>query len=117
MIKTNAGKIAFVVALAFASTGAFAKLPPPSEEAKVKAEEAKVKAAETAKVEGELLAKSQDRVAEKYIKEQKAKGITVKPTPIVAPPPPPAVAAAPAAPAAAAVPAAVAPAPAAAPKK
>ena len=63
-------------------------MPAPSEEAKAKAEEAKVKAAETAKTEGELLGKSQDRVAEKYIKEQKAKGVVVKPTPILPPAPP-----------------------------
>lgn len=106
MIKMKTGTMAFMLALALASTGAFAKLPPPSEEAKVKAEEAKLKAAEAAKMEGELLAKSQDRVAERYIKEQRAKGITVKPTPIVAPPPPAVAAAAAPAPAAAAAPAA-----------
>lgn len=78
-----------------------AKLPPPTEEQKAKAEEVKAKAAETAKKDTELLGKSQDKVAERYIKEQKAKGIIVKPTPIA---PPPAVAPAPA-PAAAAAPA------------
>ena len=81
-------KFALILALTVASAGAWAKLPVPSEEAKAKAEEAKVKAAETAKTEGELLGKSQDRVAEKYIKEQKAKGIIVKPTPIPPPAPP-----------------------------
>lgn len=85
-------KFALILALTVASAGAWAKLPAPSEEAKLKAEEAKVKAAETAKAEGELLGKTQDRVAEKYIKEQKAKGVVVKPTPI----PPPAPQAAPA---------------------
>jgi len=85
-------RFALILALTVASAGAWAKLPPPSEEAKLKAEEAKVKAAETAKTEAEQLAKAQDRVAEAYIKEQKAKGIIVKPTPI-APPAPPAVAA------------------------
>ena len=98
-------KFALILALTVASAGAWAKLPPPSEEAKAKAEEAKLKAAETAKMEAELLGKSQDRVAERYIKEQKAKGITVKPTPIPPPPAAPAVAAAPAAPAPAAAPA------------
>lgn len=78
-----------------------AKLPPPTEEQKAKAEETKAKAAETAKKDAELLGKAQDKVAERYIKEQKAKGIIVKPTPIV---PPPAAAPAPA-PAAAAAPA------------
>jgi hypothetical protein len=38
-----------------------------------------VKADEAAKKDGELLAKAQDRVAGRYIKEQKAKGKNVKP--------------------------------------
>ncbi len=100
-------KFALILALTVASAGAWAKLPPPSEEAKAKAEEAKAKAAETAKLEAEQLANAQNRVAEAFIRQQKAKGITVKPTPI-APPAPPA-AAVPAAPVAAA-PAAPAPA-------
>ena len=100
-------KFALILALTVASAGAWAKLPPPSEEAKAKAEEAKVKAAETAKAEAEQLANAQNRVAEAFIQQQKAKGITVKPTPIVPPAPP--AAAAPAAPVAAA-PAAPAPA-------
>ena len=95
-------KIALFFALTVAATTAMAKLPPLNDEQKAKAEEAKAAAAEKAKVEAELLGKAQDRVAEKYIKEQKAKGVIVKPTPI-APPAPPA-AAAPAAPAAAAAP-------------
>ena len=97
-------KFALILALTVASAGAWAKLPPPSEEAQAKAAEAKVKAAETAKLDGEQLGKAQDRVAEKYISEQKAKGVIVKPTPIVAPAPPVAAtpAPAPAAPAAAA---------------
>lgn len=106
-------KFALILALTVASAGAWAKLPPPSEEAKAKAEEAKVKAAETAKLEAEQLANAQNRVAEAFIKQQKAKGIIVKPTPIAPPPPP--VAAAPAATAtpAVAAPATAAPAPAA----
>lgn len=103
-------KFALILALTVASAGAWAKLPAPSEEAKLKAEEAKVKAAETAKADGELLGKTQDRVAEKYIKEQKAKGVIVKPTPIPPPAPP---AAAPATAPVAAAPAAAAAAPAA----
>lgn len=102
-------KFALILALTVASAGAWAKLPPPSEEAKAKAEEAKVKAAETAKLEAEQLANAQNRVAEAFIRQQKAKGIIVTPTPIVPPAPPPA-----AAPAAA--PVAAAPAPAAAAK-
>lgn len=69
--------------IALAGGSAWAKLPPPTEEQKVKAEEAKAKAAEAAKKEAELLSKAQDRVAERYIREQQAKkGVTVKPTPI-----------------------------------
>jgi len=85
--------------LAFLSSGlAYAKLPPPTEEQKAKAEEVKAKAAEADKKAAEQLANVQDRVAEHYIKDMKAKGIVVKPTPI----PPPAPAAAPVAPAASA---------------
>ena len=75
--------------LGAAHATAYAKLPPPpSEEQKAKAEEAKAKAAAAAKLEGEQLTKAQDGVAQRYIKEQKAKGVTVKPTPIAAAPAP-----------------------------
>jgi hypothetical protein len=74
---------------------AWAKLPPPSEEAKAKLEETKAKAAETAKKDAEALGKSQDQVAERYIKLMKEKGVEVKPTPIAAPVPAPATPAAP----------------------
>jgi len=100
-MKTKPSKFALILALTVASAGAWAKLPPPSEEAKAKAEEAKVKAAETAKLEAEQLANAQNRIAEAFIKQQKAKGIIVTPTPI-APPAPPAAAPAPTAPAPAA---------------
>ena len=111
-------KFALVLALTVAMSGAWAKLPAPSEEAQAKAAEAKVKAAENAKMESELLGKTQDRVAQKYIGDQKAKGVIVKPTPIAPPAPPAAVppaatAGAAAAPAPAAPVAAPAPAPAA----
>ena len=105
-------KAMIITALCAVTTGAvYAKLPTPqlTDEQKAKAEEAKAKAAEVAKKDGDLLTKSQDRVADRYIKEQKAKGKIVKPTPI-------AVAAAPAAAAPAAKPAA-APAPATPAKK
>lgn len=97
-------RYALLVVLATLSFGALAKLPPPTDEQKAKAEEAKAAAAEKAKLEAEQLAKAQDRVADKYIKEQKAKGVIVKPTPIAppAPPTPPAAAPTPAAPAPAA---------------
>jgi hypothetical protein len=80
-------KAMIIAVLCAATTGAVhAKLPAPqlTEEQKAKVEEAKAKAAEAAKKEGEQLAKAQDRVADRYIKAQKAKGITVKPTPIAA---------------------------------
>lgn len=75
--------LALLAALAFGA--AQAKLPPPSEEAKAKAEEAKAKAAEAAKKGAELLGKAQDRVAERYFREQKAKGVAAKPTPAAMP--------------------------------
>jgi hypothetical protein len=97
MMKIN--KAMLIAALCLTTAGAvYAKLSPMTDEQKVKADEAKAKAAEAAKKDAELLAKSQDQVAGRYIKAQKAKGITVKPTPIVAAAPP------------AAAPAAVAPA-------
>ena len=93
-------KALLIAALCLSTTGAvFAKLPAPqlTEEQKAKAEEAKAKAAAAAKTEAERLAKAMDRVADGYIKAQKAKGVTVKPTPIAAPAAPaPTAAAAPA---------------------
>jgi hypothetical protein len=89
-------KAMIIAALCAVTTSAvYAKLPTPqlTDEQKAKAEETKAKAAEAAKKEGELLAKSQDRVADHYIKAQKAKGVTVKPSPIaVAAAPAPALA-------------------------
>ena len=112
-------KFALVLALTVAMSGAWAKLPAPSEEAQAKAAEAKDKAAENAKMESELLGKTQDRVAQKYIADQKAKGVIVKPTPIAPPAPPAAVPPVPTAGAAVPAPAApvAAPAPAPAAKK
>lgn len=80
-------KLILALAIAFVMGAAHAKLPPApplSEEQKAKAEEAKVKAAEGAKLEADQLTKAQDSVAQRYIKEQKAKGVIVKPTPIAA---------------------------------
>ena len=103
--------------LALLGTAALAKLPPPSDEAKAKAEEAKAKAAHTAKVEAYALCKSQDKVAAHVQKTNKAKAgkpvatpACADPGPLVYTPPAPAaaVAAAPAAPAAAASPGATA---------
>lgn len=92
----NSKKALVIAALCLISTGAvYAKLPvqPMTDEQKAKADEAKAKAAEGAKKDAELLAKSQDRVASRYIQQQKTKGVTVKPTPIVAAAPAPAAAA------------------------
>jgi hypothetical protein len=92
-------KALLIAALCLCTTGAvFAKLPSPplTDEQKAKAEETKAKAAEASKKEAEQLAKAMDRVADGYIKAQKAKGVTVKPTPIAAAPAAPAPAAAPA---------------------
>jgi hypothetical protein len=61
------------MALLVASAGSMAKLPPPSDEAKAKAEETKAKAAHTAKVEAYDLCKSQDKVAAHVNKHNKAK--------------------------------------------
>lgn len=73
-------KIALVTALILAISGAaYAKLPPPSEEAKAKAEEAKAKAVHGDKVGAYKLCLAMNQVAERYAREQKAKGNIVKP--------------------------------------
>ena len=106
--------------LALIGGAALAKLPPPSDEAKAKAEETKAKAAHTAKVEAYALCKSQDKVAAHVQKTNKAKAgkpaatpACADPGPFVYTPAPPAPAtaapaAAPAAQTAAAAPAAAA---------
>jgi len=69
---------------------AVAKLPPPpplDEAGKAAAEAKKEKDAATAAKDNADLAKAQDRVAAKYIADQRAKGKTV--TPQVGAPPPP----------------------------
>ena len=101
--------------LALAGAGAFAKLPPLSDDAKAKAAEAAAKTAWTNKVADFQLCKSMDRVAAKYAADAKKAGKDVKPATATPPctdpgpfvyPPPPAAAAAPAVPAAPAAPAA-----------
>lgn len=57
---------------------ASAKLPPPSDEAKAKAAEAKAKADEAAKKDAENLGKSQDRVADRYKKQNKTVAANTK---------------------------------------
>jgi len=58
--------------LAFSAT-TFAKLPPPNDEAKAKAAEAAAKTAHTAKADGYLLCKTQDKVAAHVQRTNKAK--------------------------------------------
>ena len=107
------------------STAAFAKLPPPNDEAKAKAAEASAKTAHTAKADGYLLCKSQDKVAAHVQRTNKAKAGKPVATPPCADPgkfvytPPEATPTAAVAPAAApaATPAAPSAAPAAAPAK
>ena len=109
---------ALLAAAALLGAGAAcAKLPPPSDEAKAKAEEAKAKAAWSDKVAAYQLCKASDRVAARTLAEQKKAGKPVGEvvaTPACADPgpfvyPPPEAAAAPAAPTTAAVAAPAAP--------
>lgn len=65
---------------------AVAKLPPPTPEEEAKAAEAKEKAKEAAAAAEVATARAQDRIAERYIAQMKAKGVTVRPTPIDEPP-------------------------------
>ncbi len=111
------------LAAASLSLSVWAKLPPPSDEAKAKAAEAAAKTAHGNKVANFQLCKSMDKTAAAYFAQAKKEGRTVKPAvaaevcadpgPFVYTPPPPAgaVPAAAAAPAAPAAPAAVATAP------
>jgi hypothetical protein len=74
-MKTGNLLAAGILACALSGGLAQAKIPvaPMDDAAKAKAEETKAKAADAAKKDAELLAKSQDRVAERYKKDQ-AKG-------------------------------------------
>jgi len=110
----------FVGAALLCGAPAWAKLPPPSDEAKAKAAEAAAKAAWSGKVDGYKLCKSMDAVAARYYTDAKAAGKEAKPpvaTPPCADPGPFVYTPAPAAPATAAAPAAAASAVAAAPAK
>jgi hypothetical protein len=64
MMKT----LCAAAALALLGSAAFAKLPPPTEEAKAKAAEAAPKAAWSGKVDAYLLCKAQDRAVAHYMK-------------------------------------------------
>ena len=60
-------------AMALTAGAVWAKLPPPSEEAKAKAAEAKSKADEAAKKDAQLLEKAQDRTVANYKKSKGGK--------------------------------------------
>ena len=77
-------KKALALIALFSSGLVFAKLPPLSDEQKARLAETKAKAAEVEKKDAELLAKAQDLVANRYIEQQKAKGVSAKQTPIPA---------------------------------
>jgi hypothetical protein len=66
-------------AVSMTALTALAKLPAPSDEAKAKAAEAAAKTAHTAKVDGYLLCKYQDKTAASYYKSAKASGKETKP--------------------------------------
>ena len=79
----NNVRAAVIAATVFAVWGvALAKLPPPppmDDKAKAAAEEKKAKDAAAIEVQKQLQAKAEDRVAARYIAEQKAKGKVVTP--------------------------------------
>ena len=74
-----------VPALLLVAGSAFAKLPPPSDEAKAKAAEAAAKAAYAGKVAGYQLCKSMDKVAAGYYAAAKKAGTATNP-PVATPP-------------------------------
>ena len=78
MKKIGAFAAAAVLGLGLA-TGAYAKLPAPTEEQKAKAAEAKAKADETAKKDAEALQKHQDRAAENFKRGKVVKTGTASP--------------------------------------
>lgn len=67
-------KLILALAAACVAGAVQAKLPPPGDEAKAKAEEAKAKAAHGDKIGAYQLCKSQNRTAERHMKEQGKKG-------------------------------------------
>lgn len=72
-------RLTIFVAASLLGTLAFAKLPALSDEAKAKAAEAAAKTAWSAKVDGYLSCKSQDKVAAHYYKTAKTAGKETKP--------------------------------------
>jgi hypothetical protein len=68
-----------LMVLSVCTAGAFAKLPPLSDDAKAKAEEAKAKTAHSDKIAAYKLCQSMDKVAATYIADAKKAGKDVKP--------------------------------------
>ena len=85
MIKLNA---VAAVLLAACALGAQAKFPPPTPEAKAKADETKAKTAHTDKVGAYKLCLAMDRTAAAYLKSAAGSGKTPTPTPPCADPGP-----------------------------
>jgi hypothetical protein len=83
--KGIAMRLAIAALVGLLSTSVFAKLPPPTEEAKAKAAEANAKTAWTDKVGLYQLCASMDRTAAAYRKSAKAEG---KPVSAAVPTPP-----------------------------
>lgn len=73
--------LASSLAALLASGPAFAKLPPPSEEAKAKAAEAAARTAWSNQVANYQLCQSMDRVAQEYLERARAAGKAVQPSP------------------------------------
>ncbi|KAF7963683.1 hypothetical protein AWV80_06955 [Cupriavidus sp. UYMU48A] len=67
-------RILMLIALAAGAQGALAKLPPPTEAQKAKAEETKAHAAWADKVAAFQLCKAQDKTAAHYYSDMKAHG-------------------------------------------
>jgi hypothetical protein len=68
-----------MIALGVLAAPAWAKLPPPSDEAKAKAAEAAAKTAHSGKVEAYQLCKSMDKLAAEYYAAAKKAGKELKP--------------------------------------
>lgn len=85
MHYTSKSTLLIAAVLATWISVAHAKLPPPTAEEQAAAEQKKAKAVEDAAAQKAALTKVQDQVVARYIAAQKAKGITVTPTPLAAP--------------------------------
>ncbi|MCC6535395.1 MAG: hypothetical protein IT531_22835 [Burkholderiales bacterium] len=76
-------RMTIAAALLMAASGiTVAKLPPPTPEEAAKAAQAKERAKQAAAAHEAATRRAQDRVAERYIAAMKAKGVTVKATPL-----------------------------------